>query len=856
MVVKVIDIESNGLLEDMLDYSSFPYKLNSEARLWVVSIKDVNSGEVFSAVKEQITKEWIKDKLSDADVVVLHNGVKFDLLALKLFGVLDYEINFFDVNTIFGKEVKIVDTLILSRLLNPDRHLGHSLSEWGKRLNFFKIDFRKRLVEEGFLDKNSPKGAEFKTFHPYMVEYCEQDTHVTEKVFQSLVEEMGDYGGWKKPLKLETKLADLAVRRENLGFDFDKDFAVKLVEEIGDKMEVLRERVNKILPPKPMNKSDLDYYTPPQTQFSNSEIKRTTPPKNQLKKDGTLSSAIINFAEKLGADITADNLLVFEGKEYPLPITEPLINYEVPSTHLIKFAERVGAEIVGDKIVFEGKEYNLPFNEPLKHFTDPDISNLDHVKNTLINDYGWQPTEWTVRDFTKNSKKQLISYEKRVIAFERWLQETLSGNYTKGRLEIAFEEYKVKYQFQANKSIEDLREQVLKKLEKDFPVRLPTTPKVRVGIKKELCENLIKLGDSVSFAKDFADYLTLKHRKSSIAGGDIEDMDFDEEAPNTGFLSIYREVDGRIPTASIEIGAASHRYTHIGVANIPKVDSIYGSEMRSLFRSGVGAVFYGFDFSAIEARFMAHFIHDYEEGIEIGKSFTAEKPLDTHTVLSVKMGISRDNAKQLNYALIFGAAWSKIKKMFGVSDERAKEIVNDFWNNLKPLKQFKDDVLSYWEDTGKKFVPAIDGRKLLVRSPHSILNVCFQSSAVIYAKYVTVMLMERLEKVHGLCIDPFKGKPDACSMIEYHDEMDMYTNPKLFKFETFKEEEEAKEFVKNWQGEQLSAIGHSDKGYFVCLPNVISKETTNVMRQIEKDLNIKVPMGFEYMLGRNWKDCH
>ena len=40
----------------------------------------------------------------------------------------------------------------------------------------------------------------------------------------------------------------------------------------------------------------------------------------------------------------------------------------------------------------------------------------------------------------------------------------------------------------------------------------------------------------------------------SIAGGDIDDMDFDEEAPNTGFLSMYREIDGRVATPAIEIG--------------------------------------------------------------------------------------------------------------------------------------------------------------------------------------------------------------------------------------------------------------------------------------------------------------
>jgi len=80
-----------------------------------------------------------------------------------------------------------------------------------------------------------------------------------------------------------------------------------------------------------------------------------------------------------------------------------------------------------------------------------------------------------------------------------------------------------------------IRTKLLSQLRDDKPVRVPTSPMVRVGVEKELCPNLVKLGDKVSFANDFTLYLTYKHRKSSIAGGDVEDMDFDEETQTQGF---------------------------------------------------------------------------------------------------------------------------------------------------------------------------------------------------------------------------------------------------------------------------------------------------------------------------------
>ena len=44
----VVDIEANNLLANMLDFSALPYKMNNEARLWCVVVRDVDTDETVS----------------------------------------------------------------------------------------------------------------------------------------------------------------------------------------------------------------------------------------------------------------------------------------------------------------------------------------------------------------------------------------------------------------------------------------------------------------------------------------------------------------------------------------------------------------------------------------------------------------------------------------------------------------------------------------------------------------------------------------------------------------------------------------------------------------------------------------
>lgn len=1105
MTRKVVDIESNDLLDNMLDFSSLPYKLKNDAKLWCIVIRDIDTGDVVtlkSSSGDTISKNDVKEAFMGVTEVIAHNGIKFDFIAMQLFGVLDYEVGYLNrPDKLFGNEVKITDTLIRSRLFNPDRFGGHSLKAWGERLSEFKDDFREQSIVAGVIDKNSKKGEEFKHYSEIMVKYCEQDTLVTKLIHLELEKEFKSYVGWKKPEKLENKLADLAVRRESYGFSFNKELAVECIQDLTEKMEALASNVNPKLPPKPMGKT---------------AIKDFTPPVNQFKKDRSLSSNIIKFANKHGATIEG-GLFSYNGRLLELPLTEPIETHEKAT-----------------------------------------IADLDHVKMHLI-DLGWNPTEFKVRDLTKDHKKQSIPYEKRVKALDTWLNQTFDeGKYQKHRLK----------ELEMGKDKEVIRRKLLPKLSEDKPVRVPTSPCVRVGIEKELCPNLTKLGDKVDFAKDFTLYLTYKHRKSSIAGGDLEDMDFDDETPNSGFLSMYREVDGRIPTPSIEIGASTNRYRHIGVCNVARASSIYGKEMRSLFGCGKGMYQLGFDFSSLEARIQGHYILPFD-GEELAEQLLASKPNDIHcysedteiltpsgwksfgslsntdevaqyengsisfvkplevvwrhykglmyedpttkfkvtpnhrvlykafssgkehvvraddfkgssdkryivggmkrgntiklstpfiqllvatqadghfnrdssaitftfvkqrkidrlidlleqlhmkykvstferkgrketsirvmaedanmlrnylsetknfkpillnlsqqglemlgqevqywdgtkrangdvvfdttskdacefiqtvcaltgkktnyseytkttafgvcaiyrcyistktkavktanktlqvsqysgyigcvsvpsglvlvrrkgeivvsgnTINGKKLGIPRDQAKSVSYMLMYGGSASRAKTMLGITMQEAKVLVDNYWEAVKPLSDLRDAVTRKWKERGSKYVVGLDGRKIMTRSQHSLLNALFQSGGVIDAKYTTVFLYQILED-QGLKCNPFTEKTiDMCGMIEYHDECQLAVNPKLIELKTFDTDEDYKEFLSTWTGEQLGSETTLRNGKIcIAMPNVVSKAITEAIKLAEKETRLKVPLGMEYVVANNWYNCH
>ena len=135
-------------------------------KVWMVGCLDVDTQEAKTFLYPVDTKELI-ECLNSYETIIGHNIIGFDLPVLeRVLGVT------------VSPSVKVVDTLILSRLYNPQLENGHSLKAWGERLKFPKGDYN-----------------DWTKLTPEMIEYCKQDLRVTAKVYEVLMGRLVEFEG-------------------------------------------------------------------------------------------------------------------------------------------------------------------------------------------------------------------------------------------------------------------------------------------------------------------------------------------------------------------------------------------------------------------------------------------------------------------------------------------------------------------------------------------------------------------------------------------------------------------------------------------------------------------------------------
>lgn len=762
----IIDIEANNLLQPSLDYSVMPFRLKPDFKLWCVVVMDVDTGHKTTLRLDQCTRENIDNALLGATEIIGHNIVAYDLPVLRLLGLMDYSIAYPDAGSckVNGRDVVVTDTLVWSKLLDPDRFGGHSLEAWGNRLGDYKLDFH-----------------DFSQYSEEMVTYCEQDVAVNRKMYLALQSEAEDHD-WSRAYNMELKLCDLTLNQELFGFELDVKLADKCLKELNEIMQDKHDRLNKLIPPKKLNKGDEKKYTPPKIQF---------------KKNGE------------------------------------------PSAHMLKFAEKVGGELEcgddGNYLVIEGRRLKLPYTGPVIESLPSTIDDLDTLKSHLL-DLGWEPIEWKERDLTKNADKTKRDFNQMVAAIERYVKETLTSEYKDYRCKIL------------DVDPEILESYLIDQIADNRPIRVPTSPSLRVGVEKELCPKLEKMGEQTAFVKEVVEYLTYKHRRNSIAGGMDEDG-----VPSSGFVTNVR-VDGRIPTPADTLGANTGRYRHKIVCNIPRISSLYGENMRNLFKPGKGLYQLGFDFASLEARVQGHYCLPYTDGEALAESLVAEKPNDIHSVNARKLGIDRDSAKSFSYATLYGAQPKKLAKMLGVSVNKAKQLYEAYWEAVPALKELRDRLEDFWAENGKQWIPGLDGRRLKTRSKHSLINVLFQSGGAIATKWSVVRTAQLLEH-KGVLGDVFKhnvSEPKVWQMVVMHDEVQYAVHPKLMDVRVYASDEEAEAV----EGNLLSAVGHGPKGPYRGFPTLPVLAIDRGIKKAVGELDLKVPLGFEWIPGGSWGMCH
>jgi DNA polymerase I-like protein with 3'-5' exonuclease and polymerase domains len=186
-----LDLEANGLTPDTI---------------WCVVTRENGVSQVHT------NRDTLCEALAGSVSVCGHNLIGYDLPVLK---------------RLWGLSVapeRVVDTLVLSRLFDPNRAGGHSLRSWGESLGFPKGDHDdwSRLSEE-------------------MITYCKQDVAVTEAVQKKLADSMKSFS--QDSIDLEHKVAFCILQQERNGWLLDTTLSHELLATFKERMNVIEEEL-------------------------------------------------------------------------------------------------------------------------------------------------------------------------------------------------------------------------------------------------------------------------------------------------------------------------------------------------------------------------------------------------------------------------------------------------------------------------------------------------------------------------------------------------------------------------------------------------------------------------------------
>jgi DNA polymerase I-like protein with 3'-5' exonuclease and polymerase domains len=186
-------------------------------KIWCVVCRDIKKNVVSTFLQPVQLQRF----LDGCESIIAHNGIFFDFPVLKR------------VWGITVRKPQVIDTLVLSRLYNPSLEDGHSLAAWGQRLGFAKGDFTD--FDNGLTDE--------------MLEYCIQDTLVTQKLYEHLTQEMKN-GYSKESITLEHEVAIIVAEQERNGFKLNEAAALQLLSLLKTKLDAIQVEMAAIFPDK------------------------------------------------------------------------------------------------------------------------------------------------------------------------------------------------------------------------------------------------------------------------------------------------------------------------------------------------------------------------------------------------------------------------------------------------------------------------------------------------------------------------------------------------------------------------------------------------------------------------------
>jgi DNA polymerase-1 len=203
-------------------------------------------------------------------------------------------------------------------------------------------------------------------------------------------------------------------------------------------------------------------------------------------------------------------------------------------------------------------------------------------------------------------------------------------------------------------------------------------------------------------------------------------------------------IDGKIYATFNTIGTETGRFssTEPNLQQIPSKTH----ESRAIRKAFVGPMVV-LDYSNVELRLLAHFTRDPE----LLKVYQPGGPGDLHQTTADKLGISRNQAKTINFGISYGMGPKKLSESINVSEDTAREMLDAWFRLYAFVNPWKRLIVNQIKKYG--FVRSIGSRmrrinysSLAMREQYSAereaVNFVIQGSSADITKYAIARLQD------------------------------------------------------------------------------------------------------------------
>ena len=458
--------------------------------------------------------------------------------------------------------------------------------------------------------------------------------------------------------------------------------------------------------------------------------------------------------------------------------------------------DREGAEKLEVDLSLREIEVKAQLREAFDDFVDREVvepSLKPSYKIPALLQVGWEPKEYTdtgkprltkaiLERLTKDSNKKLATVAALFVGSEKELTDHVG------------------------RSLQDLVGLVVKETPVEF------NPSSRAHLVRALQEQRGWV------PTEFTDADAPKFDEDVIEHLDFEDAPLIQESfmldkrlgqlarGKTAWLKL--EKDGYIQPKVLHIGTVYGRCSHSrpNVTQVPKVTKPYGKRMREFWQPRPGYVMLGTDLAGADLRILGHLLVPHDGGAFRDQMVEG----DIHTYVQEMVGLdSRDKAKTLEYASLFGAKAPRISKAIGVPVSRAKKIQEMFMSKLK-VKDLDNGLRAAVKSRKRGRIPGylygLDGRKIPITQLRLALNYVCAGGTAVLCKLWTCLTLEASEHL------------DRHLLIHAHDELQIEVRPH--------------------QAEELGEIAKAK-----------ALEAGEI-------LGLRVPTPADVQIGRNWSETH